>query len=124
MSKALAKHLVAIQNGAVERSNVIGLRKLLNDAWRKRKGYSVSKTAADVDDVTVCQVENLLYDCRPRVTGELHDSGVTVLQNKRHKKKVAPYADIVADIERFELVAFDEVGRGNHVPLYLSLIHI
>ena len=118
MSKRPAeKHLAAIESGTVEKSNVIGLRKLFNAADRLTCGYSVSRTAPRIRDGD----DELLMDaiqCRqPRIVGELHDTGLKLLRSARYRKRLAPVAGIIARLDHFRIVSFDYTGSG-HVPVY------
>lgn len=114
-------HAAAIRAGVVTKTNVIGLRKALNSHEREVRGYSISSTAPRITkDERFELLNDLLPAFHPVVTGELHDSGVKLLQSPRYRKQLAPVAEIVADIDRFELVGFDYVGQYglNTTPVY------
>lgn len=113
MSKAFQAHLDAIAAGEVTKTNVIGLRKAMTltaKADDGRWGLSASelKRIAAVDYVAVF---GALRDKRPRVTGELHDSGVKQLQSRRYRKQLAGVADIIADLQSFHLIGFEMIGE-------------
>lgn len=113
-------HLAAVKAGKVTRTNIIGIRKLLNGAVRRAAGWSVGMTAPLG---TLDQADEILTAIRkhqPRVTGELHASGLKVLRNPRHAKRLADYADSIAAADHFRLVDFDQLGRDGaySVPIY------
>lgn len=116
------KHLAAILAGTVTRSNVIGIRKAINAAERRERGYSVSRTAPRLGGRELAAVEQALTEHEPRVIGELHDSGLKLLQSPRYRKRLESVAEIVANLESFHLVSFDRTqldGHGaNAVPVY------
>lgn len=58
---------------------------------------------------------------RPRVTGQLHDTGITLLRNPRYKKRWAAYQrEAIDSLDHFRLVDFDQEGRWGEyaVPVY------
>jgi len=106
------EHKAAILLGEVTKTNVTGLKKALNAFERVDRGYSTSRTTPHITTVERDELlDNLLPNKRPRVVGELHDSGVAVLTSKRYAKQLAPVADIIADLDHFRLVGFDFIGR-------------
>lgn len=118
-SATVRRHLDAIAERMVSKTNVIGLRKLYATEWRTRRGYSVGPTASAVtlDDIRV--LSRALLDAQPVVFGELHDSGLRVLQSSRYRKRfTATQLDIIGSIECFRLVRFDDVDRGHFIPVY------
>lgn len=123
MHKTVKAHLDAITAGTVDRSVVIGLRKAINTAERKAAGWSIGRTApkASLDDVA--RLEGALAEHKPRVAGELHESGLKVLRNRRYAKRLAPLADIIADVVEFRLIGFDRIGRHGaySVPVYAAI---
>lgn len=117
----LAKHIAAIKSGAVDRSTVTGLRKLLNASARAAAGWSTSATGGTVvspDDVTA--LLDLLNVVKPSVIGELVDSGRAQLTNRRYAKQLSSMADIVADIQGFKLIGFEPYGTylDHYTPVY------
>lgn len=120
MPKPYALHLAAINAGTVTRANVNGIRRLINASERKAAGWSIGVTASAVDLDALYALEEALDDKRPRVTGELHDSGLKVLRNRRYAKRLDGLADSIAAIDHFTLVRFDRIGRrGEHcVPVF------
>ncbi len=114
------KHLAAIYAGEVTKSNIIGLRKALNANARKRSGYTTSATSPKVTATELSAAIDMIYSRRPKVVGDLHDSGIRLLQDRRYAKRLAPYADIIAHPSHFELCGFESIGvRGTyHTPVY------
>lgn len=120
MAKAFEAHKTAILAGEVSKTNVIGLRKHLNAYERKANGWSTSQTAPEMTFEDCEWLFAALADAKPRVVGELHDTGKALLQGKRYRKQLASVADIVADLSHFTLVGFDAIGgRGDtYTPVY------
>lgn len=121
--RPIETHFAAIKSGTVDKTVVIGLRKALNTFSRISAGYSVSKTSPKITDEEVNQIADLLAEHRPRVVGELHESGLALLQGKRYRKQLASVADIIAELDHFALVGFEEIfahhGRLSfHFPVY------
>jgi hypothetical protein len=114
------KHIDAITSGEVTKTNIIGLRKALNTSARRRAGLSVSTTSPNVSEDDIHLALALIDRERPKVGGELHDSGVKLLQNKRYAKRLAEYEDVIAWPSHFELCGFDRLGLYGHyaVPVY------
>ena len=119
---ACQRHLHAICDGKVTRTNVIGMRKLINTAEREMAGWSVPKSAPDLQ--TVWDLETMLEGRFPRVEGELHDTGLKVLRNPRYAKRWTDWQSQAIDAaDHFRLVRFDRIGRigrnGEYaVPVY------
>ena len=114
------KHIDAIASGSVTKTNIIGLRKALNAEGRRRAGLSVSTTCPKVSGDDIYLALAMIDRDRPKVVGELHDSGVKLLQNKRYAKRLANYEDVIAWPSHFELCGFDRLGLYGHyaVPVY------
>lgn len=104
-------HLKAVEAGEVTRSNVIGIRKAINAAYRRECGYSDSCTAPKLSSAQVAELQQAIRTWRPRVTGELHDSGLTLLRSPRWRKRLAPVAEIIDNLTEFSLVGFTTVRR-------------
>lgn len=110
MKTTAQKHLDAIASGTIERTNIIGIRKALSHVDRIRAGWSGNRsrvTPAEADDL-----EQALDRYRPRVAGELHDTGLRVLRSPRYGKRFAPLADSIAALDYFRLLRFDRVNYG------------
>jgi hypothetical protein len=114
------KHIDAIASGNVTKTNIIGLRKAINAMSRRRSNISVSVTSPKATDDDIYLALAMIDRDHPKVTGELHDSGIKLLQSKRYAKRLAAYADIIEWPSHFELCGFDQLGRyGDHsVPVY------
>ena len=121
MQPTIERHLAAINSGLVTKTNVIGLRKLINGMERMQAGWSVSKALArSVDDFCAYDVEELLERRKPFVAGELVQSGIDLLRSKRYRKRLERVRAIVDDIRSFQLIRFDRIGRRGEyaVPVY------
>ena len=114
------KHLEAIKSGHVDRSNIIGMRKGLNAYERAYRGYSIGRTSGVPSEGQVKRLEEYLGLALPIVVGDLEATGKALLKSKRYAKQLAPYADIVADVQHFKFCGFDYIGRdGDKVtPVY------
>ena len=115
-SKAVAAHLAAIESGNVTKTNVIGIRKALNAAWRISRGYSGGRCNATPQDAAA--LIEALERRKPIVRYDLHASGVRILTGKRYAKRLAPVADKIAALMGFSLVGYEDVGRGQYIPIY------
>jgi hypothetical protein len=120
MAKTLQKHLDAVRSGEVTRTNVIGIRKALNTDARRANGYSTGLTSPKIDEETLFDIMAEIDRTRPRVAGDLHESGLRLLRSKRYAKRLAPYADLIEWPSHFELWGWEAFGRrgGYHVPIY------
>lgn len=124
-SPAFAAHMAAIESGSICRTNIIGMRKLLNGAFRRANGWSVGATTPKG---TLKQADMLLASIRkhqPRVTGDLHEGGLKVLRNPRYAKRWQPWqAQAIASIDHFRLVDWEDISRrgdGTHwTPIYAA----
>ena len=116
MQTTMQKHLAAIQAGEVTKTNVIGIRKALNHVDRMsrgRPGNCSSATPAETDAVM-----SAIWETQPRVTGDLHESGLEVLRSPRYRKRLASVQPVIDALESFHLVDYDEVAGGYYVPVY------
>jgi hypothetical protein len=114
MNKSLKAHYDAIKSGQVTKTNVIGIRKALNAAEMR---YLRHQPDANLDADAFGLVDSLI-EHRPRVVGELHDTGVVVLQNPRYAKRWADWqAKSIAAIDHFKLVGYRPAGYVYH-PIY------
>ena len=121
MQTTVEKHLAAINAGLVTKTNVIGLRKLINGMERMQHGWSVSPALArSVDEFCALNVEEILELRKPLVGGELKDSGIALLQSKRYRKRLERVQPSIRHIWSFQLIWFDRIGqRGEYaVPVY------
>jgi hypothetical protein len=116
MNKALQKHLDAIKSGEVTKTNVIGIRKAINRVER------LTDFTPDTDDLLndVFAIVEALVKYKPRVSPDLHASGLKLLLDKRNYKHVDVVGHLLDDIDEFRLVAFDRHGpRWQYsVPFY------
>lgn len=115
---AIERHLAAIASGHVTKTNVIGIRKALNGAFkRERWGWQSGPTFADVKPL-----HEALEAHEPIVSHELDASGRKVLDSRRYRKRwtVAQRA-IIDSLWGFKLVRYDDIGRGHHIPVYRAI---
>lgn len=120
MNRAFETHLTAVSQGAVTKTNVIGLRKALNLEARLSNGWSVRKTAKPVTEEQFDRFWALLKKHRPVVTGELHETGVKQITARRYRKQLSAYVDVLDDIQVFRLIGFKAIGRRDEhfIPIY------
>lgn len=118
--KHTSDHMAAIVSGAVTKTNVIGLRKILNADIRRSHGWSVSSTCPKYTHDEAVALERALLEHRPVVTGELHETGLTLLRSPRYKRRLAGVKPIIDALDFFRLVGFDRIGRSDQytVPVY------
>lgn len=118
----LERHVAAIQAGSITKTNVIGIRKIINameKGWRSQRGI-----LWDTDEVF--ELEQLLQDREPHVVGELHDTGVKLLRSPRYAKRWnEKQAGIIARLHHFSLVRFDRIKPRGYgwisVPVYRAV---
>lgn len=56
------------------------------------------------------------------LVGPLHDSGLKVLRNPRYAKRWTARQQLtIANLDHFELLRFDRVGRRYSVPVYRAV---
>lgn len=120
------KHLAAIEAGAVEKTNVIGMRKGLNAYWRECRGWSNSATSPKLTSWEAMALQDAVREHKPTVLGELHASGLKVLQNPRYAKRWTGHVkDVIDSLAKgpvmFRLV--DWTYEGSHgqyaYPVYM-----
>jgi hypothetical protein len=123
-SPTFKAHLDAIRNREVTKTNVIGIRKLLNGAVRRAEGWSVGMTTPLG---SMAQANELLYElsrCKPTVVGDLHASGIKQLRNPRYAKRWGPVQSVVIDhLDHFKLIGFQQRGRYGQdaYPIYRAV---
>lgn len=121
--RVFEKHMAAIEGNAIERVNIIGLRKAINAVNRSAKGYSVSCTSPKVSFNELDILMSAIHKLRPQVVkgGELHNSGVKVLRNPRYRNRWTDrQKEIIETLVYFRLVDFvpyADRGRGA-VPVF------
>lgn len=118
LSATPKRHARAICGDNVTGSNVRGIKKILNHVWRLEKGYSGNRSTATPEEAAT--IRDLIAERQPLVTGDLVASGIKLLQSRRYAKRLASYP--VAQVDGFRLIGWDEIGNGNHVPIYRALI--
>lgn len=119
-SPAYQAHMAAIVAGEITKSNVIGIRKLLNGANRRANGWTVGAcTPLGTLDQAYALVE-AIREHKPKVTGELHETGLTLLRNRRYHKRWSYTQQLEIDqCCGFRLVDFESFNNdAYHVPVY------
>ena len=112
-------HTADIESGFVTRTNIIGIRKALNAQWRRNNRYGTGCTAPRISSGALDHMIQTIRYNKPIVTGELHDSGVKLLQSPRYRKRWTPaQAAIIASIAQFQLVDWFDHARGAFVPVF------
>lgn len=113
------KHLAAIRSGRITRSNIIGLRKAFNAFEQSRQGSSTGRTSPRITADEYSEAERAIEEFHPTVTGELHESGLKVLRNKRYAKRWSERQQRIIDRAcRFDLIRFDWISSRQCVPVY------
>jgi hypothetical protein len=115
--KSIARHMAAVNAGTVTKTNVIGIRKAINEMERN------AWNPAEMVDA-LFELESAIREQRPVVTGPLHESGLKVLRNPRYAKRWTPMEDCtIRSLSHFELVRFDRVGpHGRYaIPVYRAV---
>lgn len=119
------KHLAAVKSGEITKSNVIGIRKALNEY--DLRAYSRSAGSSTAPQWTLEEVnlmEHALELHKPLVTGKLHASGLVLLRSPRYRKRLASVAEILGSLDHFRLVRFDPIGSGRvnkWIPVYQAI---
>lgn len=124
MNKTAKKHLDAIDSGMITKTNVIGIRKLLNSLWRQERRYSTSCTSPKASFADADEIVAVIHKMKPIVTGDLHESGLKLLQNKRYVKQLESVAPMLQNLAGFRLVDFQEFKTGSsplHYPIYRAI---
>jgi hypothetical protein len=120
-SPAFKAHKAAIEVGEITKTNVIGIRKLCNGAWRRSRGYSVGMSTPLGTLEQADELISLISKHKPKVAGELHETGLKLLQSRRYAKRwTDTQAKEIAAATGFRLVWFKEFGNngGNFYPVY------
>lgn len=116
------KHLTAILAGEVTKSNVIGLKKATSAFERKSAGYSVSSTAPDWSVAEMQQVARALKANQPAVTGELHETGLKQLRDRRYASQWSEKQQGIIDrLDHFKLIGIISVGRRSYAAVFKAV---
>jgi hypothetical protein len=121
MTPTAKRHMRAICGDAVTKSNVIGLRKILNAQARKDAGLSISRVAPAVTAKEVADLVRAMEERQPRVVGELHDSGVKLLRAaaKRYRSRFTEETRAAMEsVAYFRLIGFVAHSDLQFVPAY------
>ena len=73
MNKTAKKHLDAIDSGMITKTNVIGIRKLLNSLWRQERRYSTSCTSPKASFADADEIVAVIHKMKPIVTGDFQE---------------------------------------------------
>lgn len=110
MQTTFHRHLAAIESGRVTKTNIIGIRKALNNMLRIEHRLSPNRCNVTVDQAIA--LHDALIRHRPIVIGEMVDSGIKVLTNRRYAKRwTEQERAIVDDIDSFRLVGYEMFER-------------
>ena len=119
MNKTTRKHLAAIKAGEVTKTNIIGMHKALNALARTEMGYSTSRTSPSISAEDRRDLLLALSRRHPHVAGELHDSGVEVLRNRRYDRRwTEAQRAVIGTLDHFELIGFAEANYSTFTPVY------
>jgi hypothetical protein len=112
MDKTAKRHLAAIHAARVDKSNMVGIRKILAHVDRLRHGYSGNRSNATPADADA--LETALGACRPAVLGELHTTGLKTLRNPRYAKRFNEEERCIIESASavFQLLRFDRVRKN------------
>lgn len=124
MNKTAKKHLDAINSGMITKTNVVGIRKLLNSLWRQDRRYSTSCTSPKASFADAAEIVTAIYKMQPLVNFELAQSGLKLLRDKRHAKRLESVQSIIDRIEKFQLIDFQEFRTDSgalHYPIYRAI---
>lgn len=115
-------HLNAIRRGHVTKTNVTGIRKALNADYRRQRGYSVSRSAPKLQGAELASLMQELRNMRPTVTGDLDQSGFTLLRSQRwHKRWNDTQHSIIDNLESFRLWDFMQAEDGLFHPIFQAV---
>jgi hypothetical protein len=115
------KHLAAIEAGSVTRSNIIGIRKAMNANERRSRGYSTGRTCPKITFEECDAIRDAIGRFKPRVDGQLHDSGMKLLRSPRYRKRLENVAQIIAEMDHFDLVSWEIVNNSHWHPIYRAV---
>lgn len=117
LTETYKRHLTAIGADAVTKTNIIGLRKVFNHQARIDNGLSGNR--CNVTSKEAEALESALAEHQPRVVGELHDSGIKLLQSRRYRNRFNEYVtSIINQIDCFRLIGFEFIDNYHTVPVY------
>jgi hypothetical protein len=120
-TKAYQAHLKALAEKVVTKTNIIGIRKLLNSTSRMSRGWPVSGNPQGTPDQADA-LRILVRQQVPQVEGALVESGKELLRAKRYKKRwTAGQQQMIDNLEGFRLVDFVEIGNAHWCPVYATI---
>lgn len=122
MNPTLKKHLDAINSGAVTKTNIIGLRKAFNANARLTRGYGAGCTSPKVTPGDIGDLRRAITLIEPFVRGELHDSGLKVLQDPRYRKRFnLAQSRVVERVTVFKFVGLHQIDDCHATPIYKAV---
>jgi hypothetical protein len=122
LSATYKRHLAAINGDAVTKSNIIGLRKAFNAQARKDQRLSVSSVSPNITADEIAWLQNAIAVNQPRVIGDLHDSGLKLLQGKRYRNRFTEgQKEIIDSLDHFRLAGFEWIDSLHCVPVYRAI---
>lgn len=121
--KTFDRHLAAVRSCIIDKSNIIGIRRMISQSERKARGWSIGSTACVVPLDDLDTLESEIARMHPTARGELHKGGVSVLTNPRYKKRLENVRHIVDTVSRFDLLRFERIGNHgqNCVPVWRAI---
>lgn len=122
MPTAAQRHLAAIKSGEVTKTNIIGIRKALNHVARLEARLSGNRCS--VTPAEAREIESAIAAHRPRVVGELHDSGLKLLRSPRYRKRLESVRPGIDALESFRLVGFEFIDSLHVTPIYAAWAHV
>lgn len=121
-NKTFNRHLTAVTNGKISKSNIIGMRKGFNAWWRNSHGYSASMTAPQWTDGDAIALQRAIHRCQPVATGALHDDGLCKLRDRRNASLFnASQRHVISRLECFRLIDWRDTARGKFQPVWEAI---
>lgn len=121
LTETYKRHLRAIRGDAVAKANIVGMRKALNQQARKDSGLSVNNNPK-ITEEEVQWLELAIAREQPKIIGELHDSGIKLLSNRRYRNRFTDIQrDIIANIDCFRLIGYEWLDNLHCVPVYRAI---
>lgn len=120
----------ALDSGVVNETFIRSMRKAKTANYRKASGYSVGVTASGMNPDECAELDQRVWDERPRIADDQAAKGLAWLLNlwktpKGAERKNNPFGycetRVLEDFSHFELAGFYDAGRNgwpNYLPLY------
>ncbi len=128
-SKPYKAIIAELEKGVITKGRITGIKRALNNQYRKNNGWSISVTATKITDQELADIISRIERKPPRVSDDMALQGIEWLRKlwktpKDRERKNNPFDDRKARIispqyfSHFTLDGFDEFGRGEHYPIY------